>query len=187
MADALDQDEWTDDLRHPLGVFSAARPALLAALLADLQRPIFFITARADRAKVLTEQIQIWAENPTTVHRLPDPDALPHEKMAWGHETIQGRLAALAALVAFRNAEAPPPLIITSARALMHKTLPPTEFTTMQFKVGQRISLNEVVGQWVELGYQPEEVVEVPGSFSRRGGILDIFPSALKTVLTLSP
>ena len=32
------------------------------------------------------------------------------------------------------------------------------------------------MAQWVQLGYQPEEVVEVPGSFSRRGGILDIFP-----------
>jgi transcription-repair coupling factor (superfamily II helicase) len=46
----------------------------------------------------------------------------------------------------------------------------------MPFKVGQRINLNEVIRQWVALGYQPEEVVEVPGSFSRRGGILDIFP-----------
>ncbi|MBN1992943.1 MAG: transcription-repair coupling factor [Anaerolineae bacterium] len=178
LADALHNGEGNDDLRHPLGVFTAARPALLAALLADLQRPIFFITARADRARILTEQIQFWAENPDAVHRLPDPDALPHEKVAWGYETIQGRLAALAALVAHGQA-GPPPLVVTSARALMHKTLPPAEFTTMPFKVGQRISLNEVVGRWVELGYQPEEVVEVPGSFSRRGGILDIFPPNL--------
>ncbi len=69
-----------------------------------------------------------------------------------------------------------PPLVVISARALMSQTLPPAEFMLMQFKVGQRINLNEVIRQWVALGYQPEEVVEVPGSFSRRGGILDIFP-----------
>ncbi|MBN1220367.1 MAG: transcription-repair coupling factor [Anaerolineae bacterium] len=176
LADAIFHDKWPDELRRPLGVFTAARPALLAALHADLQRPVFFITARADRARILTEQIQIWTEKPDNVYRLPDPDALPHEKVAWGYETIQGRLAALAALAAYRHAEGPPPFIITSARGLMHKTLPPTEFTLFHFKVGQHISLNEVVGQWVEMGYQPEEVVEIPGSFSRRGGILDIFP-----------
>ena len=185
LADALHAGELTGEIRRPLGVLTAARPALLAALQADLQRPIFFITARADRARILTEQIQIWTEDPTVVYRLPDPDSLPHEKIAWGSETIQGRLAALSALAAYNHrqtfpassqAAISPPLVVTSARALMHYTLPPGEFTTMYFKVGQRIGLNEVVRQWVELGYQPEEVVEVPGSFSRRGGILDIFP-----------
>jgi transcription-repair coupling factor (superfamily II helicase) len=175
LADTIHNGESSDDLRHPLGVFSAARPGLLAALLADLQRPIFFITARADRARILKEQIQIWTGNPRLVYRLPDPDALPHEKVAWGYETIQGRLAVLGALAGYAHNEAPP-LIVTSARALMQKTLPPAEFTMLHYKVGQRINLNEVAGQWVELGYQPEEVVEIPGSFSRRGGILDVFP-----------
>jgi transcription-repair coupling factor (superfamily II helicase) len=59
----------------------------------------------------------------------------------------------------------------------MHHTLPPAEFTMMEFTEGQRLRLNEVLSQWVELGYQPEEVVEIPGSFSRRGGIVDVFPT----------
>ncbi len=203
LAAALQSGELTEEMRHPLGVLTAARPALLAALHADLQRPLVFITARADRARILTEQIQVWADNPAVVYRLPDPDALPHERVPWGSETIQGRLAALTALVIYdrrpirhslwsqgkppttdRHAKhpaspsplPPAPLLVISARALMSQTLPPTEFTLMQFKVGQRINLNEVIRQWVALGYQPEEVVEVPGSFSRRGGILDIFP-----------
>jgi transcription-repair coupling factor (superfamily II helicase) len=191
LADALHWGELTGAMRRPLGVLTAARPALLAALQADLQRPIFFMTARADRARILTEQIQIWTQNPTSVFRLPDPDALPHEKIFWGSETIQGRLAALSALVTYNQhreitqksagnsvSQSPssPPLIVTSARSLMHHTLPSSEFTIMEFKVGQRIRLNEVVAQWVELGYQPEDVVEVAGSFSRRGGILDVFP-----------
>jgi transcription-repair coupling factor (superfamily II helicase) len=69
-----------------------------------------------------------------------------------------------------------PPLIVTSARALMHQTLPPDEFTLMEFTTGQRIRLRQIVEQWLELGYQSEDVVEVAGSFSRRGGILDVFP-----------
>ena len=179
MADALHVGQLEAEMRHPLGLMTGIRPVFLAALQNDLQRPILFITARADRARILTEQIQLWSEDPTTIFRLPDPDALPHEKVAWGHETIQGRLAVLSALILYNQNQARaglPPLIVTSARALMHHTLPPREFTMMRFKVGQRINLNDVVREWVELGYQPEEVVEVPGSFSRRGGILDIFP-----------
>ena len=188
LADGLHWSERNEALRRPLGVLTAARPPVLAAFQADLQRPILFITARADRARVLTEQIQIWSAAPASIYRLPDPDSLPHEKVAWGHETIQERLAALSALVLYNQHRAaengddatagrPAPLIVTSARALMHHTLPPPEFTLMRFEVGQRIKLNDVIGQWVELGYQPEDVVEVPGSFSRRGGILDVFPA----------
>ncbi len=101
LADALHSGELSEEMRHPLGVLTAARPALLAALHADLQHPVIFITARTDRARILTEQIQIWAENPAAVYRLPDPDSLPHERVPWGSETIQGRLAALTALVAY--------------------------------------------------------------------------------------
>ncbi len=38
------------------------------------------------------------------------------------------------------------------------------------------VPITRITTQWVELGYQPEDVVEVAGSFSRRGGILDVFP-----------
>lgn len=172
LADALHTDALTPVMRQPWGVLTAARPALLAALHADLQRPVCFITARADRARVLAEQTQIWSAQPEQVHRLPDPDALPHEKVSWSNDTIQHRLTALSALVA----QTPPPLIITSARALMHQTLPPGEFNLMQLRIGQQIKLDEVLSQWIAWGYQPEEVVEVPGSLSRRGGILDIYP-----------
>ncbi len=179
--DAIYLNKLTEEMYRPLGVLTAARPALLAALQADLQRPILFITARADRARILTEQIQVWASDPAQIYRLPDPDALPHEKVFWGSETVQGRLAALSALVSYpqqkeQTQDKVPPMLVTSARALMQHTLPHHEFTMMDFKVGQRIKLNEVVAQWVDMGYQPEDVVEVAGSFSRRGGILDIFP-----------
>jgi transcription-repair coupling factor (superfamily II helicase) len=102
LADAL-HSEKLEKVSSPLGVLTAARPALLAALSTDLRRPVLFITARADRARVLTEQIQAWVDYPANVYRLPDPDSLPHEKVAWGSETIQGRLTALSALVAYKN------------------------------------------------------------------------------------
>ena len=72
-ADELHAGRLSPAMVRPLGVLTAARPALLTALQLDLQRPIFFITARADRARVLTEQIQIWTQDPASIYRLPDP------------------------------------------------------------------------------------------------------------------
>lgn len=173
LADNLYQGIWPD---HPLGVLNAARPALLAALHADLERPLFVITAGAERAKILAEQTYHWTPHPAAIYRLPDPGSLPYEKVAWSYDTIKGRLAVLSALALYNRGQSSPPLVITSARALMRHTLPSTEFITTDFALGQRIRLEEVIAHWVELGYRPEELVETPGSFSRRGGVLDIFP-----------
>lgn len=176
-ADALHDGELTEAMQQPLGVLTAARPALLATLHADLQRPMLFITARADRARVLTEQIQIWATEPADIHRLPDPDSLPFEKVPWGYETIRDRLAALTALKTYQpTSNELPPFIVASARGLMQPTLPPETLMTQRLKVGQQIQLADMMGQWVAWGYQAEAEVESVGTFSRRGGIIDIFP-----------
>ncbi|RME72337.1 MAG: transcription-repair coupling factor [Chloroflexi bacterium] len=179
LADALYNGDLSTITRQPLGVPGAVRPAFLAALHADLQRPILFVTARSEKARILSEQLQIWARDPAAVFYLPPPDALPFEKVGWSAETTQARLTALSALMLYRQQAGPAPLVVTSARALIQHTLPPPHFATLQFRRGQRVNLNQVVQEWVALGYQPEEVVETPGSFSRRGGILDIFPPNL--------
>jgi len=186
-ADALQANDLSPIMQEPLGVLTAARPALLAALHADLQRPVLFITARADRARVLTEQLQLWSPTPEVVKRLPNPDSMPFEKVQWGGETIRDRLAALTMVQQYTNSfeistpsnrttKQPPPFIIASAKGLMQPTLPPTEFPLQHLKLGQRININKIVSQWVSWGYQPEAEVEIPGTFSRRGGLLDLFP-----------
>ncbi|MFQ5614564.1 MAG: DEAD/DEAH box helicase, partial [Anaerolineae bacterium] len=173
-------------IAQPLGVLTAARPAFLAAVQAELQRPLLVITARADRARLLTDQLQMWVQNPSAVVRLPDPDALPYERVAWGRQTTAGRLTALTALASWNNSlrgpapegDPPPPLVVTSARALMQKTLPPSVFqqALRSTAVNQQTGMNHMVNHWLRLGYRPSEVVERVGQFSRRGGILDVFP-----------
>ena len=152
------------------------------------------VAARADRAQDLTQQIRAWSPFPAAVLRLPDPDALPYERVAWGRGTIRERVSALAALTGWPDVQGsesqrgrdgqrdpnwnPPPLVVTSTRALMQKTIPPDDFRTglSHLGVDQRVALNELLGGWLDIGYRSSSVVEEPGHFSRRGGILDIFP-----------
>ena len=167
-------------LDAPLGLLSAARPVFLAGLHRHLRRPLLVVVARADHARALTQQIRAWSPRPATVFRLPDPDALPYERVVWGRDTIRERARALAALASWPRSprSQPPPLVVTSARALMQKTAPPAEIRAglSTLRVGQRVALNELLAGWLDIGYRASSVVEEPGQFSRRGGILDIFP-----------
>jgi transcription-repair coupling factor (superfamily II helicase) len=49
--------------------------------------------------------------------------------------------------------------------------------STDVLKVGQRIPrTEELLSRWVDLGYRHEPLVESPGTFSQRGGIIDVYP-----------
>jgi transcription-repair coupling factor (superfamily II helicase) len=170
-----------DPQTAPLSLIASARPYLIAALQQDLRRPILVVTAQTERAQQIYDELCVWTAIPQSVLRFREPDALPYERAPWALETIGGRLATLAAL---SSVSYPPfplgfPLVVTSARALVHKTIPLEDFTasTHTLHAGQTISLQKALAHWYALGYQPESVVEEPGTFSRRGGIIDVFPS----------
>jgi transcription-repair coupling factor (superfamily II helicase) len=60
----------------------------------------------------------------------------------------------------------------------MQRTLPVQQFrlALRDVRVGQTLDLEQALARWAGLGYDPVSVVEAPGQFSHRGGILDLFP-----------
>jgi transcription-repair coupling factor (superfamily II helicase) len=72
------------------------------------------------------------------------------------------------------------PIIITSIRALMQRTMPATLFRakTLILRPGERHDMTALLHTWLMTGYTPASIVTDPGTFSKRGGILDIFPVA---------
>src|SRR5437764_4581899 len=62
----------------------------------------------------------------------------------------------------------------------MQRLLPVTTFsdTTLQFKRGGTIERETLIGGLLRLGYRRVSVVEIPGEFSVRGGIVDIYSTA---------
>ncbi len=166
-----------------LGVIAAARPFLVAALYQRLGRPMVLLTSRPERASQWAEQLRVWTDG-EDIHTFPEPDALPFERVPWARETVSDRLAALTALVQWAKSQGhsgAPPLIVASGRAFMHKTLPLREFRMglREYRQGQTIELQRTLESWVAHGYRPETVVEQPGTFSRRGGLIDVFPPNL--------
>lgn len=179
LARALEAKE-TRAALPPQALLAAARPALVAALATQRTGPILFVTARNEMATQWVEQLSQWLPAPEaggpSVYHLADPDALPYERIHWSSATRQRRLTALAALQGrVGNGRA---IVVAAARALMQKTLPARELrmALRPLKVGQRVRLDQMTLQWVEMGYNPADVVEEAGTFARRGGIIDIWP-----------
>ena len=81
------------------------------------------------------------------------------------------------------------PIVIASARALMQMTLPLREMRAAlrTLRPGQPFDLNRMLASWVGLGYEAAAVVDAPGQFSRRGGIVDIWPPNLRKPLRIEP
>ena len=63
-------------------------------------------------------------------------------------------------------------------RAAMDLVLDPQAFRAnhRSIKRGQVVPPAELAAQWLGLGYEPSPLVDQPGLFSRRGGILDVYP-----------
>lgn len=176
-----------------LGILRAARPFLLAALAQDWHAPIIYVTARVDRAYNVSEQLPVWLGD-RPIYRFAEPTPLFYERAPWGELVTRSRIATLSALVPpEENSSTPPPnplptswrgetqpIIVTSARAIMQRTLPVNAFrkATQLLKPGQRHAIDGLLARWLKMGYEPSPVVVEPGMFSRRGGVVDIFPLA---------
>ncbi|MFN2134897.1 MAG: transcription-repair coupling factor, partial [Candidatus Promineifilaceae bacterium] len=166
----------------PLDLAPGARPAILAKLYEDHAGPVLLLTGRVDRAVSWQQALESWLPPHIAPLRFPEPTPLPYDRGPWSERTRRDRLAILTALGAAQHPLVPemsqPPLIIASARAFLQKTLPLRRFITATsvLKAGQHLDIEQKLQAWRDVGYLPVSVVEEAGQFSRRGGILDIFP-----------
>ena len=70
----------------------------------------------------------------------------------------------------------PPRLVLTTIQALLQPVPDRAEFAARRriLRRGETADLEELAAWLVEHGYQNTDAVELPGEFSRRGGILDV-------------
>ena len=171
-----------------IGLKEGAKPLLLASLWHHLKVPMLAITPRPDDARRLHDQLLSYIGDDSPTLLLPELDVLAFERLVADDATNNQRLQALWALTT-TNKNTLPPLVVASVTAALHKTLSPQTMkeSSSSIGIGERVNLRNVLAHWVSLGYRREEGVEVPGTFTLRGGIIDLFPpnSPLPTRLEL--
>lgn len=166
-------------------LLEAARPAVLAALRHDWKGPILVLSAQPGRARFLHEQVGLWlgrarhpspTDDSTALWYYPAPDALFYDWTPWDGETIRCRITVLSALASDHYDQQP--TIFASVWALMTLTVPPAILRPgiHDLKLGQTVRLSTLLNKLVAYAYERVSVVEEPGTFSQRGGILDVYP-----------
>ena len=174
--------------RGNLAIDADHQAVYVGALWQLQQRPVVVVTPRLEDARRLHDQLVEYLGDEAPVHLLPEPEVLPFERLAVDARTGNQRLSALAALASYdpADAEGAIPLVVTSLASALRLTLSPELATgrhptvagAHEMTKGRRIgSIDALLAAWIELGYQREPQVEIPGTFSLRGGILDVFPT----------
>ena len=100
---------------------------------------------------------------------------IPYNPALPAHSVICQRVRALHALSQVENT-----VLISSLPAVLHKLVPPSVFSEACFalKVGETVERDWLLRSLIRLGYSRGSLAEIPGEFSVRGGIVDIFSTA---------
>ncbi len=182
--------EYEDLINSPpmgqsLGLNKAARPFVCAGLALDLGRPVLIVTASSNTAYNISEQLLAWSAD-LTVLTLEEPGPRLYERAPWGADAARSRLEVLTWLVNYQESNHNSPLVVVSSvAALMRRTAPPDILRErlMLLKKDAELPSGQVdafLHGLLKLGYQPVSVVSEAGTFSRRGGIIDVFPVSMQ-------
>ncbi|HZP80359.1 MAG TPA: transcription-repair coupling factor [Chthonomonadaceae bacterium] len=156
------------------GLAGPAKGFALARLFARLERPLLVITYQQEQAQRLWDDLIRFGVPAERVCVLPSSQSLFLEGDITDFRVIGERIGALSTL-----ASGAPCLVIGTAEAVLQRTSPPGDLIPHSFtlEAERTLDLDTVVTRLAQMGYEPASTVTRPGEFSRRGGILDVFPS----------
>ncbi|UCG55075.1 MAG: transcription-repair coupling factor [Dehalococcoidia bacterium] len=163
------------DVSVGISLLNAAKPYIIAAVYKELGLPVLIITAQPHNSRDLQEQITVWADAQTSL--FPEPCNLPYQRAITDKTTMMERIRILSLLTGAIKGDKPP-LVVVSAPAFISKVAEYSHFIAASDKVklGMDVEPLSLLNRWQRSGYELGNVVEAPGSMSRRGGILDIYP-----------
>ena len=137
------------------------------------------IAPTQEEAERLYEDMKFGADflglNHASLGLFPPWASIPYNPALPAHSVICQRVRALHVLGQAKNT-----VLISSLPAVLHKLLHPTVFSEACFslKVGETVERDWLLRSLIRLGYSRGSLAEVPGEFSVRGGIIDIFSTA---------
>ena len=155
------------------GIAQINRSHLIAGLAKDTSRPLVLICQDDMAAKRLQEELHAFTGNNYPV--LPGRELTLYDTAVVSRGWEQKRLRQLYDLANGKTA-----VQILSWEALSLRTMPPEVLTHASFtlKIGTIYQIDELSERLVQIGYSRCPMVEGPGQFAVRGGILDVFSPA---------
>jgi transcription-repair coupling factor (superfamily II helicase) len=159
------------------GINSPAKALLIAKLQKALDRPLVVLVRNNEAADEFVPVIQAFCEliggaAQESVVSLPARDVLPFQNLS-PHPEIQEQRA-----IALWKAATGAASIIVVPVAASALRLGPAEFYADLAQIirrGEMIETGSVIEHLNSVGYNSTDVVEMPGEYALRGGILDVY------------
>ncbi|MEG1538090.1 MAG: hypothetical protein RR387_07410, partial [Clostridiales bacterium] len=153
------------------GTTTTLKAAWAAALFEDMKQNILLLTAGEEEAGKLYENILPFLGDKAVL--FPVLELLPFEVYGHNIELTAARIHALSRLSRGENL-----VVIASINAVSRRLAPPGLFADchLRLKPGDRWELNQLSETLVTMGYERQILTEIPGSFSLRGSLVDVFP-----------
>jgi transcription-repair coupling factor (superfamily II helicase) len=158
------------------GLHDVAKALLAAYLTHELRRPAFFITDSNRRAEALAETVRFFSSvfpgATGGVATLPAFDTLPWESQSPHPDILERRAATL-----FRLTDGQVSLVIAPVQAALWRFHDATLYLSLARTLTKdaEVPLEELIAHLAGVGYTRTEMVELPGQFAMRGGIVDVF------------
>ena len=155
------------------GLGQINRSHLIAGLRRELERPIVVICQDDMTAKRLQQELAAFLGETAPV--LPSRELTLYDTAVVSRAWEQKRLKQLYDLASGRTG-----LQIMTWESLSQRTIPPAVLSKAAFtlEVGQEYPLEELTEKLIHAGYTRCGMVEGPGQFALRGGIVDIYSPA---------
>lgn len=158
------------------GLLRAAKPAVVAGLAGRTEGPVLVVVSHPQDAHTLAEELRRWTQREVLL--FPAIEALPYERVRLDRALLAERES-----VVQRLSGGETPIVVAPVRAVMQPVESPQAagVGTRTLKVRERVQLADLLQEWVGAGYVDVSLVESPGTFARRGGVLDIFPAGAES------
>ncbi len=171
--------------RRVSGLTATARALYLPLLARAARQPAIVLVADNKAADALFLAVRSACEltgalAPERVVKLPAPDVLPFEHLSPHAEVQETRAATL-----WKIATDAASIVIAPVEAAAQKLFPSDYYAGLARTIrrGEDHDLAELTTHLQSVGYEAVDLVEMPGQFTRRGGILDVYsPEAERPV-----
>ena len=157
-----------------IGLPPSAAAYLASKLYNTLNRSLFLIVPDLKSAEALDHNLRFFlsTEDSQPLH-YPAYNILPYKFISYHNETAARRIGTLYRLMV----DSTPRIVIATAEALLQKVIPRREINDYAelLLVGEDCERDRLIEKLAAGGYTRTTIVEEPGDFCVRGGILDIF------------
>ncbi len=163
--------------RRVSGLTATARALYIPLMARAARQPVIVVVADNKAAEALEPMLRAGCEltgaiDPAAVVRLPAHDVLPFENLSPHPDVQEQRAAAL-----WKLATGAVSILIAPVEAAALHLFDRDYYAglAVTLRRGEEVDVEVLTAHLASVGYTQMDLVEMPGQFTRRGGILDVY------------